>query len=122
MKPFNLEEAKAGKPVCTRDGDKVRIICFDCKSESYPIVALRLIGDIELISTYTKDGKYQYNPNNPDDMDLMMADVIHEGYINIYKKDEGVVPGKIIYETEEKAKKYNCTMKYLDTIKIQWKE
>lgn len=25
-KPFNLEEAKAGKSVCTRDGQEVRII------------------------------------------------------------------------------------------------
>lgn len=29
MKPFNLEEAKAGKPVCNREGNDVRIICFD---------------------------------------------------------------------------------------------
>ena len=25
FKPFNLEQAKAGKPVCTRDGRKARI-------------------------------------------------------------------------------------------------
>ena len=25
LKPFNLEAAKAGKPVCTRDGRKVRV-------------------------------------------------------------------------------------------------
>lgn len=29
MKPFNLEEVKAGKSVCNRDGNDVRIICFD---------------------------------------------------------------------------------------------
>ena len=29
MKPFDLEAAKAGKPVCTRDGRKARINCFD---------------------------------------------------------------------------------------------
>lgn len=28
-KPFNLEEAKAGRPVCTRNGQEVRIICFN---------------------------------------------------------------------------------------------
>lgn len=26
MKPFNLELAKQGHPVCTRDGQKVRIV------------------------------------------------------------------------------------------------
>ena len=31
LKPFNLEAAKQGKPVCTRDGRKARIICFDAK-------------------------------------------------------------------------------------------
>ena len=30
-KPFNLEEAKAGRPVCTRNGQEVRIICFNAK-------------------------------------------------------------------------------------------
>lgn len=39
MKPFDLEAAKAGKPVCTRDGRKARIICFDAKCIK-PIVAL----------------------------------------------------------------------------------
>jgi hypothetical protein len=122
MKPFNLEEAKAGKPVCTRDGYKVRIICFDCMNPNYPIIALELVGNTEIVTTYTKEGKHNCSSTEPSANDLMMADIIHEGYINIYKKDEDVVPGKIIYETEEKAKKYNCTMKYLDTIKIQWKE
>lgn len=39
LKPFDLEAAKAGKPVCTRDGRKARIICFDAKCNK-PIVAL----------------------------------------------------------------------------------
>ncbi len=39
MKPFNLEEAKAGKPVCTRDGRRVEIISFENPSDNYPILA-----------------------------------------------------------------------------------
>ena len=34
MREFNLEEAKAGKPVCTRGGYKVRIFTFDRKHEN----------------------------------------------------------------------------------------
>lgn len=46
MKPFNLEEAKAGKPVCTRDGYDARILCFDAKNPYYPVVALvNIYGD-----------------------------------------------------------------------------
>ena len=39
VKPFDLQKAKAGKPVCTRDGRKARIICFDAKG-TFPIIAL----------------------------------------------------------------------------------
>ena len=39
LKPFDLEAAKLGKPVCTRDGRKARIICFDAKGDK-PIIAL----------------------------------------------------------------------------------
>lgn len=39
MKKFDLELAKQGHPVQTRNGRPVRIICWDRKSE-YPIVAL----------------------------------------------------------------------------------
>lgn len=39
LKEFNIKAAKAGKPVCTRDGRKVRILCYDLKGAKYPIVA-----------------------------------------------------------------------------------
>lgn len=39
MREFDLEKAKAGAGVCTRSGNKARIICFDAKG-MYPIVAL----------------------------------------------------------------------------------
>ncbi len=39
MKEFDLEKAKAGHPVCTRDGRETRILCFDRKGGS-PIVVL----------------------------------------------------------------------------------
>ena len=43
LKEFDLEAAKLGKPVCTRDGRKARIICFDridSTGLNLPIVAL----------------------------------------------------------------------------------
>ena len=39
LKPFDLQKAKEGKPVCTRDGRKARIICFDVNNDK-PIVAV----------------------------------------------------------------------------------
>ena len=44
MKEFDLELAKAGFPVKTRDGKKARILCFD-RIASTPIVALVKIRD-----------------------------------------------------------------------------
>ena len=45
MKEFDYEKAKAGAPVCTREGKPARIIFWDAKGISndgkqYPIVAL----------------------------------------------------------------------------------
>ena len=39
VKPFDLQKAKDGKPVYTRDGRKARIICFDVNNDK-PIVAV----------------------------------------------------------------------------------
>ena len=44
QKPFNVEAAKNGAKVETRDGDSVRILCYDRKSNNlninFPIIAL----------------------------------------------------------------------------------
>ena len=56
LKPFSLEAAKAGKPVCTRDGRKARIICFDRKDNT-PIVALiERVDGIEILQCFYNDG------------------------------------------------------------------
>lgn len=47
MKKFDLELAKQGHPVQTRNGRPARIICWDRKSDVYPIVAL--IGEYDSI-------------------------------------------------------------------------
>lgn len=73
LKPFNLEQAKAGKPVCTRNGQEVRIICFDAKLKNYPIVALvKEKGSTqEYLHTYTNEGRIYYkNPTHS--LDLVM--------------------------------------------------
>lgn len=60
MKPFNLEEAKAGKPVCTRDGRDARVVCFDAKGE-FPIVGLVTVEkdpDIESAAHFCINGDY----------------------------------------------------------------
>ena len=88
MKPFNLEEAKAGKPVCTRDGRKARIICFDRNAARYNIVALVECSGFpnkeEEIKVYANNGRY-FDTVEESPCDLMMCPEKKEGWVNIGK-------------------------------------
>lgn len=120
MKKFNLEQAKAGKPVCTRDGRKARIICFDRIGGNRSISALIYRGDSEDCFHYNPDGTFR--PDNEEHyLDLFMAEEHHVGWINIYKTYDG--DRSIIgpYKTEKEA----VQAKYRDdvvTTKIEWDE
>ena len=85
MKPFNLEAAKAGAQVITRDGRKARIVCFDRASSSgkYPLVVLIESCEDELPLAYTMNGESRIIPND----DLFMAPVKEERWVNIYPGD-----------------------------------
>lgn len=124
MKEFNLEEAKAGKPVCTRDGRRARIICWDMKG-GYPIVALIEDKDWgETISGYDKHG-HIWCHNFTEDMkryDLMMAPEKKEGWINLYRTSTGVSTCGPVCRTKEHAFEGRIKADYITTIKIEWEE
>lgn len=123
LKPFDLEAAKAGKPVCTRDGRKVRIICFDAKCNK-PIVALIYDCNKETVLQYLENGRFFVD--QIDKYDLMMFPQKKEGWVNVYKSYN--VGKKIpcmasIYPTKEEAKKSSVVgFDYVDTVKIEWEE
>ena len=85
MKPFNLEEAKAGKPVCTRDGRDVVIIDYNykCTYDGYDGNIL-LIGKVlqkdgtEEAVAYYQDGRERMDGHNS--RDLFMKTTHKEGY------------------------------------------
>lgn len=123
LKPFDFEAAKAGKPVCTRDGRKARIICFDTINKgNYPIIALLEDKGCEAIFYYNKDGKC----NVGTERDLMMLPEKKEGWVNVYKSyNVGKKTPCIasIYPTKEEAKKSSVVgLDYVDTVKIEWEE
>lgn len=73
MKEFNLELAKAGRPVQTRDGRAVRILCYDLISTSgCTIGALINNGTYEGWTTYSEDGKAFPEDGNTNS-DLVMS-------------------------------------------------
>ena len=123
LKPFNLEEAKQGKPVCTRDGSPARIVCFDRKSYR-PIVALAENGsdENEYVMCYTDEGYYNCK-EIPTGCDLMMTPERHEGWVNVYQG--GKLDADYIYPTREDAVENifkPMEHKYIDTIKVEWEE
>ena len=125
LKEFDLEAAKAGKPVCTRDGRKARIICFDAKrKDGKNIMALipsKEYPEFEDLVAYPNNGNYHGGHEN--DGDLMMLHQKKEGWINIYTCYDGAETGISIYKTKEIAKKeVDNDSSYLDTIKIEWEE
>ena len=128
LKPFDIDLAKAGKPVCTRDGRKARIICFDVKDDRFPLVAV--IKDdkgIECVLSYTNKGNFYY-AGAKDNNDLMMLPEKKEGWVNIFNHDNNVSWAENeIYPSEERAKnaalKIDGNMlKYIATVKIEWVE
>jgi hypothetical protein len=134
MKKFDLEKAKAGAPVCTRDGKPVRIICYDAKDPNYPIVALVDNFDTETAETYTDDGFWQRDKTD-NGLNLMMASTKREGWVNIFKGrfslGEPMVFGPI-WSDEEFARNnaHNCIVttdgkpdkEYITTTHIEWEE
>ena len=86
MKPFDLEKAKAGAPVCTREGFNARIICFDANNDRFPIVALIIDSNSsnEYPVSLTKKGRFSDGAADSQ-KDLFMAGEKKEGWINIYK-------------------------------------
>lgn len=114
LKPFDLEAAKAGKTVCTRDGRKARIICFDRESVASIVALIRDNNDREEIHSYYEDGKsartqeYRY--------DLMMLPEKKEEWVNIYED-------MVMYTSEEEAKMGIATERnYIATAKVEWEE
>lgn len=117
LKEFDLEAAKAGKPVCTRDGRKARIICFDAKrKDGKNIMALipsKEYPGFEDLVAYPNNGNYHGGHEN--DGDLMMLPQKKEGWIIIHKE--------AIYdkETAEKIAR-ETTANVIRIQKIEWEE
>lgn len=128
MKEFDLEKAKAGHPVCTRDGHEARIICFDRKNDS-PIVAL--VEDSGIESTFCYDNMGRYSDDGKEcSYDLFMESVKQEKWINIWKSLSGdIVSDGYFYSSKSEAKlraknRMNDSNLFLyhKTVKVEWDE
>ena len=126
LKPFDIQKAREGKPVCTRDGRKARIVCFDAKGDQ-PIIALvEAKGNkdalIEKVERYFINGHSVFEVRETND-DLMMLPEKKEGWVNIYNNG-GTYYSKYIYKTEKEATGQADTIypNHVATVKIEWEE
>lgn len=110
MKPFNLEEALAGKPVITRDGREVtQLVKFDANYEKYTLYGV--VNNI--ILRWTNDGIF-YNK-----ADLFMKSEKKSIWVNAYHDEDGIMLG-VEYKSKEDAIKAidNENGNYIKTIEI----
>lgn len=117
-KPFNEDAAKAGAPVQTRDGRRVRILCYDRACEVFPIVGLVTDSDgAEYSHSWTRQGSSFLS--GPNKSDLVMVPNKKEGWINLYRDCLPSI-GSNVYSTEAEAKKESGAGAI--QVRIEWEE
>lgn len=135
MKPFDLQAAKAGHRVCTRDGRPARVICFDRNSDR-PIIALVMNKSREGIHSYYEEIYSYYNNGQRVQTsecadDLMKAPEYKHGWVNIFMDQESYFAGDTIhylnsqlFPTEEMALEYarGSSKKLVATKEVRWEE
>ena len=118
LKPFDIQKAREGKTVCTRDGRKARILCFDrlCCDEISTIVACVLSkdGKDENVIIYSSDG-FMADKQHPYADDLMMLPEKKEGWAKV-RKDIN------LYDTKEEADRKMIGNDEYVTAKVCWEE
>ena len=122
MKQFNLQEylANPSQKVITRNSKEVRIICTNAKND-FPIIALISIDDKETLMDYNNNG--ELSPDEMTDFDLFFAPTKKEGWVNIFRGNNGTYITSYIYQTKDEAEEVGKkSNNYISTHKIEWKE
>lgn len=125
MKPFDLEKAKAGASVCTRDGSRARIVCFDANNKRFPLVVLIKDSDNsdEYPVLYNKEGIF-FDGEKDHPKDLCMVGEKKEGWINIYEALKERCIGAV-YNSKEAAMRMKVNEKditCITTVRVEWEE
>lgn len=124
MKQFSLDEyfKNPTRPIVTRDGRSVRIVCTDGRYENYPIIALVEDEDGKKdVETYTIEGSSIDGYEHP--CDLFFASEKKEGWIKVYHgkgRYNTFVCNRIFATKEEAEKQKNDNV--LAIMKIEWEE
>lgn len=122
MKQFNLQKylANPSQKVMTRNGKEVRIVCTNAKN-NFPIIALISIDDKETLMDYNNNG--ELSPDEMTDFDLFFSSIKKEGWVNIFRDNNGTYTSISIYQTKDEAEEVGKkSNNYISTHKIEWEE
>lgn len=121
MKQFSLEEflKNPNRKVVTRDGRNVKIHCTDYIGFG-PIIA-KVEGNNFSQMFYSDGRSSRYEESH---YDLFFKPEKHEGWINLYRNEDGISWISPNYftskkEAEKEGKTHTCSV---TTIKIEWEE
>ena len=127
MKPFNLQEALAGKPVTTRGGDKItRVIHVPESADGYQLTVVR--AGRSPLQTADNGQYFGSNSTQQSYYDLFMASEKKEGWIGVgqtNKYSEKIALVTHAYATEQEARdQFIRDFGYTPAavIKISWEE
>ena len=87
FKPFDLEKAMAGEPICDTMGNRVNFVAYEPKAK-LPIVCLSGLG----IYAYTLQGKFFCD--GPAQSDLCMAEDVNESLCRLLQDEDFLVDGR----------------------------
>lgn len=114
MRPFNLEEALAGKPVVTRDGRAATEIHYFKTLESNSRVVAVVDGSMW---SYRETGRLCTGDVVESNLDLFMATQKVTKWGNVYKAFNGLYDISFLFDNEDEAVK-NKTENTIVTVPI----
>lgn len=127
MEQFSLTEylKNPTRPIVTRDGRSVRIICTDRNYKEHPILALVQICGEEIVCGYKEDGVYLGAIECSRDLFFASEPKTKKvGWMNVCKFGDDKhfsLVGGVIHPTREQARK-EIPNYVVDTIQIRWEE
>ena len=126
MKQFNLAEylKNPERKIVTRGGYPATIVSTTFHQENYPVVAEICFSSYDKKQSYSFTANGLFLDSSEDSRDLFFVPEKHEGWINLYRNEDGISwisPNyfKSKEEAEKEGKAYTCSV---TTIKIEWKE
>ena len=119
MKPFNLTQALAGRPVITRSGRKVLWIAHDPGAHA----DARVIGRIEDNPYHTEWNEQGQCCGFTANLDLFMVAMKKKGWINLHVAPTGLPFVTGAWPSEADARQGStAALGYITTIPIEWEE